>query len=75
MLQLFISLQAPINGCRCEPLISKVENQLAAAVEEIKAEFVTVQDKMNRKLGQLENKTQHQVREVPEPFLNLGIDV
>ncbi|XP_077160530.1 ankyrin repeat domain-containing protein 6 isoform X6 [Paroedura picta] len=54
--------KAPINGCRCEPLINKVENQLAAAVEEIKAEFVTVQDKMNSKLGQMENKTQHQLR-------------
>ncbi|XP_060609016.2 ankyrin repeat domain-containing protein 6 isoform X4 [Anolis sagrei] len=55
-------MQAPINGCRCEPLINKVENQLAAAVEEIKAEFVSVQDKMNSKLGQMENKTQHQLR-------------
>ncbi|XP_062980951.1 ankyrin repeat domain-containing protein 6 isoform X2 [Elgaria multicarinata webbii] len=55
-------MQAPINGCRCEPLINKVENQLAAAVEEIKAEFVTVQDKMNSKLGQMEHKTQHQLR-------------
>ncbi|KAJ6665802.1 hypothetical protein lerEdw1_001274 [Lerista edwardsae] len=55
-------MQAPINGCRCEPLINKVENQLAAAVEEIKAEIVTVQDKMNSKLGQVENKTQHRLR-------------
>ncbi|XP_063168244.1 ankyrin repeat domain-containing protein 6 isoform X2 [Candoia aspera] len=55
-------MQAPINGCRCEPLIHKVENQLAAAMEEIKAEFVAVQDKMNSKLGQMENKTQHRLR-------------
>ncbi|KAM6467057.1 ankyrin repeat domain-containing protein 6 isoform 2-T4 [Liasis olivaceus] len=55
-------MQAPINGCRCEPLIHKVENQLAAAMEEIKVEFVAVQDKMNSKLGQMENKTQHQLR-------------
>ncbi|XP_044305281.1 ankyrin repeat domain-containing protein 6 isoform X2 [Varanus komodoensis] len=55
-------MQAPINGCRCEPLINKVENQLAAAMEEMKAEFVTVQDKMNSKLGQMENRTQHQLR-------------
>ncbi|XP_044531324.1 ankyrin repeat domain-containing protein 6 [Gracilinanus agilis] len=55
-------MQAPINGCRCEPLINKLENQLEATVEEIKAEFVTVQDKMNTKLGQMENKTQHQIR-------------
>lgn len=31
-------------------------------MEEIKAELVAVQDKMNSKLGQMENKTQHQVR-------------
>ncbi|NXM68634.1 ANKR6 protein, partial [Serilophus lunatus] len=55
-------MQAPINGCRCEPLINKLENQLEATVEEIKAEFVTVQDKMNIKLGQMESRTQHQLR-------------
>ncbi|XP_017933544.2 ankyrin repeat domain-containing protein 6 isoform X4 [Manacus vitellinus] len=55
-------MQAPINGCRCEPLINKLENQLEATVEELKAEFGTVQDKMNIKLGQMESKTQHQLR-------------
>ncbi|XP_010285580.1 PREDICTED: ankyrin repeat domain-containing protein 6 isoform X1 [Phaethon lepturus] len=55
-------MQAPINGCRCEPLINKLENQLEATVEEIKAELGTVQDKMNVKLGQMESKTQHQLR-------------
>ncbi|NWI16322.1 ANKR6 protein, partial [Crypturellus soui] len=55
-------MQAPINGCRCEPLINKLENQLEATVEEIKAEFGTVQDKMNIKLGQMESRTQHQLR-------------
>lgn len=54
-------LQAPINGCRCEPLLSKLENQLEATKEEIKAEIVTVQDQMNAKLGQMDTKTQHQV--------------
>ncbi|XP_075058879.1 ankyrin repeat domain-containing protein 6 isoform X2 [Mixophyes fleayi] len=55
-------MQAPINGCRCEPLISKLENQLEATKEEIKAEIVTVQDQMNAKLGQMDSKTQHQLR-------------
>ncbi|XP_077018528.1 ankyrin repeat domain-containing protein 6 isoform X3 [Tamandua tetradactyla] len=55
-------MQAPINGCRCEPLINKLENQLEATVEEIKAELGAVQDKMNIKLGHMENKTQHQLR-------------
>ncbi|XP_055114819.2 ankyrin repeat domain-containing protein 6 isoform X8 [Symphalangus syndactylus] len=55
-------MQAPINGCRCEPLINKLENQLEATVEEIKAELGSVRDKMNTKLGQMENKTQHQMR-------------
>ncbi|KAM5286777.1 ankyrin repeat domain-containing protein 6 isoform 6-T11 [Hipposideros larvatus] len=55
-------MQAPINGCRCEPLINKLENQLEATVEEIKAELGSVQDKVNVKLGHMENKTQHQMR-------------
>ncbi|MEJ1286075.1 ankyrin repeat domain 6 [Cricetulus griseus] len=53
--------KAPIKGCRCEPLINKLENQLEATVEEIKAELASVQDKVNTKLGQLEGKTQHQM--------------
>uniref|UniRef100_A0A5F9DF51 Ankyrin repeat domain 6 n=1 Tax=Oryctolagus cuniculus TaxID=9986 RepID=A0A5F9DF51_RABIT len=55
-------MQAPLNGCRCEPLINKLENQLEATVEEIKAELGSVQDKMNTKLGHMESKTQHQMR-------------
>nr|KAF6503854.1 ankyrin repeat domain 6 [Rousettus aegyptiacus] len=55
-------MQAPINGCRCEPLINKLENQLEATVEEIKAELGSVQDKVNTKLGHMENRTQHQIR-------------
>ncbi|XP_008565438.1 PREDICTED: ankyrin repeat domain-containing protein 6 isoform X2 [Galeopterus variegatus] len=55
-------MQAPIDGCRCEPLINKLENQLEATVEEIRAELGAVQDKMNTKLGHMENKTQHQMR-------------
>ncbi|XP_040284693.1 ankyrin repeat domain-containing protein 6 isoform X1 [Bufo bufo] len=55
-------MQAPINGCRCEPLLNKLENQLEATKEEIKAEIVTVQDQMNVKLGQMDTKTQHQLR-------------
>lgn len=55
------SPQAPIKGCRCEPLINKLENQLEATVEELKAELGSVQDKVNAKLGQMESKTQHQV--------------
>ncbi|XP_051013199.1 ankyrin repeat domain-containing protein 6 [Acomys russatus] len=54
-------MQAPIKGCRCEPLINKLENQLEATVEEIKAELGSVQDKVNAKLGQMESKAQHQM--------------
>ncbi|XP_006748431.2 ankyrin repeat domain-containing protein 6-like isoform X1 [Leptonychotes weddellii] len=62
LIPLLFPCQAPINGCRCEPLINKLENQLEATVEEIKAELGSVQDKMNTKLGHMENKTQHQMR-------------
>ncbi|XP_070782027.1 ankyrin repeat domain-containing protein 6b isoform X2 [Enoplosus armatus] len=55
-------MQAPLNGCRCEPLISKLENQLEATKEEMKTEIHTVQDLMNSKIGQLDHKNKHQIR-------------
>lgn len=58
--------QAPLNGCRCEPLISKLENQLQATKEEMKTEIHTVQDLMNNKMGQLDRKNKHQVSHAPE---------
>lgn len=56
--------QAPLTGCRCEPLISKLENQLEATKEEMKTEIHTVQDLMNSKMGQLDRKNKHQVTHV-----------
>ncbi|XP_067840989.1 ankyrin repeat domain-containing protein 6b [Heptranchias perlo] len=55
-------MQAPINGCRCEPLINKLENRLEATKEEIKAELEIVQGKLNTKLGELEGRNKHEVR-------------
>uniref|UniRef100_A0A671U4V3 Ankyrin repeat domain 6b n=1 Tax=Sparus aurata TaxID=8175 RepID=A0A671U4V3_SPAAU len=55
-------MQAPLNGCRCEPLINKLENQLEATKEEMKTEIHTVQDLMNCKMGQLDRKNNHQIR-------------
>lgn len=62
-------LQAPLNGCRCEPLISKLENQLQATKEEMKTEIHTVQDLMNNKMGQLDRKNKHQVSHTPRNFI------
>ncbi|XP_055088101.1 ankyrin repeat domain-containing protein 6b isoform X2 [Periophthalmus magnuspinnatus] len=55
-------MQAPLSGCRCEPLISKLENQLEATKEEMKTEVHAVQDLMNAKLGQLDCSNKHQIR-------------
>ncbi|XP_015256219.1 PREDICTED: ankyrin repeat domain-containing protein 6 isoform X1 [Cyprinodon variegatus] len=55
-------MQAPLNGCRCDPLLSKLENQLEATKEEMKAEIHAVEDVMNRKLGQLDRRSRHQIR-------------
>ncbi|KAG9347419.1 hypothetical protein JZ751_004986 [Albula glossodonta] len=55
-------MQAPLNGCRCEPLISKLENQLEATKEEMRSEIQTVQEQMNSKLGQLDRKSKHQIK-------------
>ncbi|XP_056437826.1 ankyrin repeat domain-containing protein 6b [Gadus chalcogrammus] len=55
-------MQAPLNGCRCEPLINKLENQLEATKEEVRTEIQTVQELMNTKLGQMERTSQQQNR-------------
>ncbi|KAM6915434.1 ankyrin repeat domain-containing protein 6b [Xenentodon cancila] len=55
-------MQAPLNGCRCEPLIIKLENQLEATKEEMKSEIHTVQDLVNTKMGQLDRKNKHQIQ-------------
>lgn len=55
-------MQAPLNGCRCEPLISKLENQLMATKEEMQSEIHTVQELMNSKIGQMDRKSKHQIR-------------
>lgn len=55
-------MQAPLNGCRCQPLINKLENQLEATKEEMKTEIHTVQDLMNSKMGQMDRKNKHQMR-------------
>ncbi|XP_060739946.1 ankyrin repeat domain-containing protein 6b [Tachysurus vachellii] len=55
-------MQAPLDGCRCEPLINKLENQLEATKEEMKSEIQMVQELMNNKMGQLERKNKHQIR-------------
>lgn len=55
-------MQAPLNGCRCEPLINKLENQLMATKEEMQSEIHTVQQLMNTKMGQLDRSNKHQIR-------------
>uniref|UniRef100_A0A8C9TKC1 Ankyrin repeat domain 6b n=1 Tax=Scleropages formosus TaxID=113540 RepID=A0A8C9TKC1_SCLFO len=55
-------MQAPLNGCRCEPLINKLENQLEATKEEMKSEIQIVQEQINSKLGQLDRKNKHQIK-------------
>uniref|UniRef100_A0A1A8HV84 Ankyrin repeat domain 6b n=1 Tax=Nothobranchius kuhntae TaxID=321403 RepID=A0A1A8HV84_NOTKU len=55
-------MQAPLSGCRCDPLISKLKNQLEATKEEMKTELLTVQNLMNNKMGQLDRKNKYQVQ-------------
>ncbi|XP_027896017.1 ankyrin repeat domain-containing protein 6b isoform X2 [Xiphophorus couchianus] len=55
-------MQAPLNGCRCDPLLSKLENQLEATKEEMKTEIHAMEDLVNKKMGQLDRKSKHQIR-------------
>ncbi|KAG7248646.1 hypothetical protein CRUP_034137, partial [Coryphaenoides rupestris] len=45
-------MQAPLSGCRCEPLVSRLGNQLEATAEELRLQVLSLQDLMNNKLGQ-----------------------
>ena len=56
-----LPVQAPLNGCRCEPLLSKLENQLEATREEVRTEIQTTQDLLNTKLSLMERDNQQQV--------------
>ncbi|TRY59173.1 hypothetical protein DNTS_032420, partial [Danionella cerebrum] len=55
-------MQAPVNGCRCEPLIGKLENQLMATKEEMHSEIQTLQETVNSKMGQMERRSRHQIK-------------
>lgn len=59
--------QAPLRGCRCEPLVRKLENQLQATKEEMKAEVHAVQDVISGKVGQQEIRSRQQVSNTPLP--------
>ncbi|KAI7801237.1 putative ankyrin repeat domain-containing protein 6-like [Triplophysa rosa] len=61
-------MQAPLNGCRCEPLINKLENQLTATKEEMQSEIHTVQQLINTKMGKLDRSNKHQ----PIKIINLS---
>ncbi|KAG9336277.1 hypothetical protein JZ751_002624 [Albula glossodonta] len=55
-------MQAPLNGCRCQPLLTRLENQLEATKEEMKTEIHTVQEQINCKLGWIDRKNKHQIK-------------
>lgn len=53
--------QAPLKGCRCEPLVRKLENQLQATKEEVQADIHAVHHLINSKVGQQEHRNTQQV--------------
>ncbi|XP_056872434.1 ankyrin repeat domain-containing protein 6b [Takifugu flavidus] len=55
-------MQAPLKGCRCEPLVRKLENQLEATKEEVKADIHTVHHLINSKVGQQEHRNTQQIQ-------------
>ncbi|XP_032355708.1 ankyrin repeat domain-containing protein 6 isoform X3 [Etheostoma spectabile] len=54
--------QAPADGCRCRPLLQKLEGQLRATQEEMRLHILNVQEQVNSKLGQMDHKTRHQIK-------------
>uniref|UniRef100_A0A674NH09 Ankyrin repeat domain 6b n=1 Tax=Takifugu rubripes TaxID=31033 RepID=A0A674NH09_TAKRU len=55
-------MQAPLKGCRCEPLVRKLENQLEATKEEVKADIHAVHHLINSKVGQQEHRNTQQIQ-------------
>ncbi|XP_042597905.1 ankyrin repeat domain-containing protein 6-like, partial [Cyprinus carpio] len=58
--------QAPVNDCRCKPLIKTLENKLKAAKMEMRSEIHTVQEEINCRLGRIEQKNKHQIKVLEE---------
>ncbi|XP_018586197.2 ankyrin repeat domain-containing protein 6-like isoform X2 [Scleropages formosus] len=58
-------MQVPVKGCRCEPLIKKLENQLEATKEKMKLEIHSMQEQMNSRLQETDrqNKLQSKLLE------------
>ncbi|XP_078733442.1 ankyrin repeat domain-containing protein 6 [Lampetra fluviatilis] len=53
--------QAALNGCRCDPLIQRVDGKMEATREELMAEIDCVKDRVNARLGEVESRTKHQL--------------
>ncbi|CAN0147923.1 unnamed protein product [Lampetra fluviatilis] len=53
--------QAALNGCRCDPLIQRVDGKMEETREELMAEIDCVKDRVNARLGEVESRTKHQL--------------
>ncbi|KAG7226221.1 hypothetical protein INR49_002955 [Caranx melampygus] len=54
--------QAPANGCHCQPLFKKLEDQVKATQEEMRMHILTVQEQVNSRMGKMAQKNRHQIK-------------
>nr|XP_029544676.1 ankyrin repeat domain-containing protein 6-like [Oncorhynchus nerka] len=63
--------QAPANGCHCKPLIKRLEGELNATKEEMRAQMLTVQEQVYTRLGRMDRKSIHQACLLPVNSIQL----
>ncbi|XP_070776765.1 ankyrin repeat domain-containing protein 6 [Enoplosus armatus] len=51
--------QAPANGCRCKPLLKKLEGQLKATEEGMRLHILKVHEQVNSRLSQMDRRSRH----------------
>ncbi|KAF0044781.1 hypothetical protein F2P81_003939 [Scophthalmus maximus] len=53
--------QAPANECHCKHLLKKLEGQMKATQKELRLHILTVQERVNSRMGKKDEWTRHQV--------------
>ncbi|XP_019909961.1 ankyrin repeat domain-containing protein 6 isoform X2 [Esox lucius] len=52
--------QAPANGCRCKPMIKRLEGELMITREEMRTQMQMVQVQVNARLGRMDRRSKQQ---------------
>ncbi|XP_047193773.1 ankyrin repeat domain-containing protein 6-like [Scophthalmus maximus] len=59
--------QAPANECHCKHLLKKLEGQMKATQKELRLHILTVQERVNSRMGKKDEWTRHQIKLLDVP--------